>query len=163
MLEPPPQYVPVRFFHRFQSGGEPPTPQEQQAYVETSRWRSELSERIGLLAPPGHDDYDVLVLGAGPARLTAALYAASEGLRVVVLEALAPGGQAGTSSRIENYPGFPKGISGAELAKAHASRPSGWVPRSSSAPNSSTSPREAGGSAQTSRTFARTSKHSTRP
>ena len=60
----------------------------------------------------------MLVLGAGPAGLTAALHAASEGLRVVVLEALAPGGQAGTSSRIESYPGFPEGLSGAELAES---------------------------------------------
>jgi thioredoxin reductase (NADPH) len=65
---------------------------------------------------PQHELYDVVILGAGPAGLTAALYAASEGLRTLVIEALAPGGQAGTSARIENYPGFPDGISGAELA-----------------------------------------------
>ena len=65
------------------------------------------------------------ILGAGPAGLTAALYAASEGLRTLVVEALAPGGQAGTSARIENYPGFPNGVSGSELAAdihAQASR-----------------------------------------
>ena len=59
---------------------------------------------------------DVVIVGAGPAGLAAAVYAASEGLDVLVLEATAPGGQAGTSSRIENYLGFPTGISGQELA-----------------------------------------------
>src|SRR5690348_8854968 len=69
--------------------------------------------------------YNVVVVGAGPAGLTAALYCASEGLSTIVIEAIAPGGQAGTSARIENYPGFPQGISGAELAAsihAQASR-----------------------------------------
>jgi thioredoxin reductase (NADPH) len=60
--------------------------------------------------------YDLAIVGAGPAGLAAAVYAASEGLKVLVLERLAPGGQAGTSSRIENYPGFPTGISGQALA-----------------------------------------------
>ena len=72
-----------------------------------------------------HETYDVVVVGAGPAGLTAALYCASEGLSTIVVEAIAPGGQAGTSARIENYPGFPQGISGAELAAsihAQASR-----------------------------------------
>ena len=59
--------------------------------------------------------YDVVVVGAGPAGLAAAVYGASEGLDVVVFDGTAPGGQAGTSSRIENYLGFPDGISGAEL------------------------------------------------
>src|SRR6185503_16778538 len=59
---------------------------------------------------------DVVIVGAGPAGLAAAVYAASEGLDVLVLEDAAPGGQAGTSSRIENYLGFPTGISGQELA-----------------------------------------------
>ena len=61
-------------------------------------------------------DYDVAVIGAGPAGLAAAVYAASEGLKVVVIESAAPGGQAGSSSRIENYLGFPTGISGQALA-----------------------------------------------
>ncbi len=60
--------------------------------------------------------FDVAVVGAGPSGLAAAVYAASEGLRTVVIEALAPGGQAGTSSKIENYLGFPTGISGHALA-----------------------------------------------
>ena len=59
---------------------------------------------------------DELIVGAGPAGLTAALYGASEGQTTLVVEAIAPGGQAGTSARIENYPGFPDGVSGAELA-----------------------------------------------
>src|SRR5205814_8476693 len=60
--------------------------------------------------------WDVVILGAGPAGLWAAVYAASEGLNAVIIEASAPGGHAGTSSRIENYLGFPLGISGQELA-----------------------------------------------
>ena len=59
--------------------------------------------------------YDLIVVGAGPAGLAAAVYGASEGLNVLVLEGNAPGGQAGTSSRIENYLGFPMGISGQDL------------------------------------------------
>src|SRR5205085_12015505 len=61
-------------------------------------------------------DYDVVIVGAGPAGLAAALYGASEGLSTLVVEREAPGGQAGTSSRIENYLGFPSGVSGDELA-----------------------------------------------
>jgi thioredoxin reductase (NADPH) len=64
---------------------------------------------------PRHES-DVVIVGAGPAGLATAVYAASEGLSTVVLETMSPGGQAATSSRIENYPGFPAGISGAELA-----------------------------------------------
>ena len=60
--------------------------------------------------------YDTIVIGGGPAGLAAAVYGASEGLRTVVVEREAPGGQAGTSSRIENYLGFPSGVSGDELA-----------------------------------------------
>ena len=83
-----------------------------------ARTRAELAERVGLRARPSLDLYDTVVLGAGPAGLTAALSAASEGLSVVVVERNAPGGQAGMSSRIENYPGFPNGLSGQELAEA---------------------------------------------
>ncbi|GAA1061003.1 FAD-dependent oxidoreductase [Agromyces bracchium] len=77
----------------------------------------ELAERIGLRAPAQQPFYDLVVVGAGPAGLAAAVYGASEGLRTVVVEREVPGGQAGTSSRIENYLGFPNGISGADLAR----------------------------------------------
>ena len=93
--------------------------EDQRAYLETELFKTELATRVGLPTRPQHELYDVAILGAGPAGLTAALYAASEGLRTLVVEALAPGGQAGTSARIENYPGFPDGISGAELAGEH--------------------------------------------
>lgn len=65
---------------------------------------------------PERSDYDVVIVGGGPAGMTAAVNAAAEGLRTVVIESLAPGGQAGTSTRIENYTGFPFGISGDDLA-----------------------------------------------
>jgi thioredoxin reductase (NADPH) len=87
-------------------------------FVESGRWQSELAERAGLKTRPDDDLYDVAIAGAGPAGLTAAVYAASEGLRTLVLERCAPGGQAGTSARIENYPGFPDGISGQDLTHA---------------------------------------------
>ena len=61
--------------------------------------------------------YDVIIVGAGPAGLGAAVYGASEGLRTLMIDKKATGGQAGTSSRIENYLGFPKGLSGADLAQ----------------------------------------------
>jgi thioredoxin reductase (NADPH) len=79
---------------------------------------AELAAAIGLPAPSGRQaSCDLLVVGSGPAGLSAAVYGASEGMRVIALDATAAGGQAGTSSRIENYLGFPSGISGAELAE----------------------------------------------
>ncbi len=78
---------------------------------------AQVAECLGINAPPADDRvHDLLIIGAGPAGLAAAVYAASEGLDVRMVETFAPGGQAGTSSRIENYLGFPTGISGAALA-----------------------------------------------
>jgi thioredoxin reductase (NADPH) len=74
------------------------------------------AELLGLETEPEHEAYDVVVVGGGPAGLAAAVYGASEGLRTIVVERETPGGQAGTSSKIENYLGFPQGLSGAELA-----------------------------------------------
>ena len=71
---------------------------------------------LGMVSPPALAEYDLGIVGAGPAGLAASVYAASEGLRTVVVESLAPGGQAGTTSMIENYLGFPQGISGNKLA-----------------------------------------------
>ncbi|WP_433605338.1 FAD-dependent oxidoreductase [Dactylosporangium sp. CA-139114] len=79
---------------------------------------AELARAVGLPAPqPGATLCDLAIVGAGPAGLAAAVYGASEGLQTVTLDAFATGGQAGRSSRIENYPGFPAGISGGELAE----------------------------------------------
>ena len=75
-----------------------------------------LAELLGLQTKPQHTEYDAVIVGGGPAGLAAAVYGASEGLRTIVVEREAPGGQAGTSSRIENYLGFPTGVSGDELA-----------------------------------------------
>ncbi|MEW2251185.1 FAD-dependent oxidoreductase [Streptomyces sp. NPDC006975] len=75
----------------------------------------ELAARVGLATTPTADFYDLVVIGGGPAGLGAAVYGASEGLRTVLVERSATGGQAGQSSRIENYLGFPDGVSGAQL------------------------------------------------
>ena len=76
----------------------------------------ELAEKIGIRRPVEHTVYDLAIVGSGPAGLAAAVYGASEGLQTIVLEHMAPGGQAGSSMRIENYLGFPTGITGSELA-----------------------------------------------
>lgn len=78
----------------------------------------ELARALGLHSPAGAESlYDLLVVGAGPAGLAASVYGSSEGLRTIAIDAVAAGGQAGTSTRIENYLGFPTGISGMELAE----------------------------------------------
>ncbi|MCE6987824.1 response regulator [Dyadobacter sp. CY323] len=77
----------------------------------------DIASRIGLNAKTKQQIYDVVIIGAGPAGLAASVYGASEGLSTLLIERKAPGGQAGTSSRIENYLGFPSGLSGAELTR----------------------------------------------
>ncbi|ADV65771.1 FAD-dependent oxidoreductase [Deinococcus maricopensis] len=76
----------------------------------------EVAEHVGLQTRPGTDRYDVVIVGGGPAGLAAAVYGASEGLCTMLVEREAPGGQAGTSTRIENYLGFPTGLSGDDLS-----------------------------------------------
>jgi len=77
----------------------------------------QVAEKLGLSLSVAHQLYDVVIVGAGPAGLAAAVYGASEGLRTLLFDRMAPGGQAGTSSRIENYLGFPAGVSGSELTR----------------------------------------------
>ncbi len=79
--------------------------------------KAEVAEAVGIHSVPQAPFYDLVIVGGGPAGLAAAVYGASEGLSTALIEREAPGGQAGTSSRIENYLGFPKGISGADLAR----------------------------------------------
>jgi thioredoxin reductase (NADPH) len=78
---------------------------------------SELANHVGLITTPTKDFYDLVVIGGGPAGLGSAVYGASEGLRTVLIERTATGGQAGQSSRIENYLGFPDGVSGSQLTE----------------------------------------------
>ena len=89
-------------------------PDGTQLFAPTLR---EIAQHLGWVAQPKFKEYDLSIYGAGPAGLSAAVYAASEGLRTVLVERHAVGGQAGTSSLIENYMGFPDGISGADLAE----------------------------------------------
>ena len=86
-----------------------------QALVEPTD--AELADLLGLTTTPSQEFYDLVVIGGGPAGLAAAVYGASEGLRTVLIERTATGGQAGQSSRIENYLGFPDGVSGGQLAE----------------------------------------------
>jgi thioredoxin reductase (NADPH) len=100
-----------------------PTPDRLPVVVTTSGTvlekpdNAHLATQIGLQTHAELPFYDLIVVGAGPAGLAAAVYGASEGLRTVLIEREAPGGQAGQSSRIENYLGFPSGVSGSELAR----------------------------------------------
>ena len=81
----------------------------------------EVAAKIGGRMRAERPFYDLVIVGGGPAGLAAAVYGASEGLATVLVEREAPGGQAGTSSRIENYLGFPSGLSGGDLARPHPS------------------------------------------
>ena len=76
---------------------------------------AELANAVGLSTTPAEEFYDLVIVGGGPAGLGAAVYGASEGLRTVIIERAAAGGQAGQSSRIENYLGFPDGVAGDQL------------------------------------------------
>jgi thioredoxin reductase (NADPH) len=82
----------------------------------------DVAAKLGLVTAPTRDFYDVIIVGAGPAGLACALYCSTEGLRTILVEREAPGGQAGLSSRIENYLGFPAGLSGADLARRGVSQ-----------------------------------------
>jgi thioredoxin reductase (NADPH) len=77
----------------------------------------QVADSLGLNTAAAHDLYDVIIVGAGPAGLAAAVYGASEGLRTLLVDGSGPGGQAGASSKIENYLGFPSGVSGSELTR----------------------------------------------
>ena len=91
---------------------------------------SRVAELLGLPTEAAEAEYDTVIVGAGPAGLAAAVYGASEGLRTIVVEREAPGGQAGTSSRIENYWGFHPACRETNWPAVHFSRRGGWAPRS---------------------------------
>ena len=117
-------YYPHRVENVRASGGEVPQPSAATPEIELLDGRllfapavCDLADELGITEVPEVDKvYDVAIVGAGPGGLAAAVYAASEGLSTIVVEGNAPGGQAGTSSKIENYLGFPTGVSGAQLA-----------------------------------------------
>lgn len=116
----------LRFVQELQSGGRTiPTIVFPDASHLIEPSNAQLAEKLGLKLRAQRTVYDIVIVGGGPAGLSAAIYAAREGMDALVLERGALGGQAGTTERIDNYPGFPEGIGGAELADrliAHARR-----------------------------------------
>jgi thioredoxin reductase (NADPH) len=115
-LTPDSSELPARWPGAVVAEGDLPALRCEDGTILTRPRTRELAQRLGLQTGARGDDYDVVIIGGGPAGLAAAVYGASEGLRTIVIEREAPGGQAGTSSRIENYLGFPTGVSGGELA-----------------------------------------------
>ncbi len=89
----------------------------EDGFILKSPTDTDLAKKIGLKSTASEELYDVVIIGAGPAGLAAAVYGGTEGLKTLMIERKAPGGQAGTSSRIENYLGFPSGLSGADLTR----------------------------------------------
>ncbi len=108
--------LPTSWQGPFPKEGDCPVLQLADATVLRKPKAREVAQRLGLQTSPRLAEYDTVIVGGGPAGLAAAVYGASEGLRTLCIEHEAPGGQAGTSSRIENYLGFPSGVSGDELA-----------------------------------------------
>src|SRR5215469_1597099 len=115
-LAPDDPHLPARWPGRLPQVDEYPAIRCSDGIVRERPSIRDLARVVGLQTSPRTAQYDTMIVGGGPAGLAAAVYGASEGLRTIVIEREAPGGQAGTSSRIENYLGFPNGVSGDELA-----------------------------------------------
>jgi thioredoxin reductase (NADPH) len=115
-LTPDAQQLPAKWPGPLPTEDEYPTIRFTDGTVLNRPETREVARLVSLQTSPRAAEYDTLIIGGGPAGLAAAVYGASEGLRTIVVEREAPGGQAGTSSRIENYLGFPNGVSGDELA-----------------------------------------------
>jgi len=115
-LAPDDPQLPARWSGRLPQADDYPAIRCSDGMVRERPSIRDLARVVGLQTTPRTAQYDTMIIGGGPAGLAAAVYGASEGLRTIVIEREAPGGQAGTSSRIENYLGFPNGVSGDELA-----------------------------------------------